>query len=68
MTDRPCPTCGHEDDETLCQCQIDEWLASPEGRSMHALYKAEKAAGLLRPQAEIDEELRQAGRGHLVRR
>lgn len=39
-----------------------------EEEMMRSLYEAEKRAGLLRPQSEIDQDLIDAGRGHLVRR
>ncbi len=61
-----CPTCGDEfdpDEGGMCSCEEQR-----EAAKWAALYRGEKAAGLLRPQEELDRELREAGRGHLVRR
>lgn len=62
MTARPCPVCDHEDDETLCDCEFSVAMAR-----YRPLYEAERAAGIFRPQHEIGQDLRNAGRGHLVR-
>lgn len=37
-----------------------------EMRKLYQLYKAERDMGLLRPQEEIDQDIRDAGRGHLL--
>lgn len=50
------------DDDILCTCR-----EQAEIRHWYALWEGERAAGLLRPKAELDQELRDAGRGHLVR-
>lgn len=65
-----CDTC-HQPAESvneagMCdECHDDH--AKAEAEKLRPLYEAEKAAGLTRPQEAIDEDLRIAGRGHLVR-
>lgn len=66
-----CETCRREvesvNEADMCEDCHDAWLAKEEAY-WRPLYEAEKAAGLLRPQSELDQELIDAGRGHLVRR
>lgn len=56
-----------------CECDVDyccpqcEAMEAAEFKRLKDLYEAEKRAGLLRPQTELDQELRDAGRGHLVK-
>ena len=56
-----------ECDETRV-CPECEEAADAELLKMWKLYQGEKRAGLLRPQEEIDRDIIDAGRGHLVRR
>lgn len=68
-----CDTCGNsvDEDEIGCwenqQCNtcFDAWLAK-EIAYWKPRYEAEKAAGLLKGNADLAAELRDAGRGHLV--
>lgn len=64
-----CDNCGDKvetvgEDEICDECR-DEWSAEQEKR-FRPLYEAEKRAGILRTKEELDQELRDAGRGHLV--
>lgn len=67
------PTCGNcgdkvesvGEDEICDECR-GEWNAE-QAKRLRPLYEAEKRSGLLRPKEELDKELREAGRGHLVR-
>ena len=54
-----------ECDETR-RCDECEEAAEAEMQRMFELYRAEKRAGLLRPQEEIDRDIEEAGRGHLL--
>ena len=46
---------------------MEDHRQDEELRELYALYKGEASAGLHKPQSELDAELRDAGRGHLVR-
>ena len=46
---------------------MEDHRQDEELRELYALYKGEASAGLHKPQEELDAELRDAGRGHLVR-
>ena len=69
-----CETCGEEidpDEESIsetgdCETCMDARFKREYAR-LKPLYDAEKRAGLLKPKEELDAELRDAGRGHLVR-
>lgn len=69
-----CDVCGervHPDficwDTDECDTCADERFQR-EYAHLKPLYEAEKAAGLTKTKEGLDEDLRQAGRGHLVRR
>lgn len=58
-----------------CECDLDYCCPECEAEfyekdlpKLRRQYEAERRAGLLRPQEELDQELRDAGRGHLVRK
>jgi hypothetical protein len=61
MTDRPCPTCGHADDETLCDCE-----QAVEASVWRLLWLGERSAGLV-GNGNPNDAIRDAGRGHLLR-
>jgi hypothetical protein len=61
MTDRPCPICDHEDDETLCDCE-----QAVEAAYWHRLYCGERSAGIV-GNGDTNDAIREAGRGHLLR-
>lgn len=67
-----CEACGeasdpfYMDDEGYCDACLEEHNAEMAGQYL-SLYKAEKRAGLLKSKEELDADLRDAGRGHLVR-
>ena len=50
------------DEGSICESCDDEQSAY-----WKPLYEGEKRAGLLRPQSEINADLKDAGRGHLIR-
>lgn len=65
-----CSSCGEDfgpGDHGFSHCENHREETVAKMKRNWALYQAEKAAGLLRPQEEIDQDIRDAGRGHLVR-
>ena len=70
-----CKNCAMYVDTDFAPMTEDEWCDScdderTEAEKAHylALYEGERRAGLLRPKHEIDADLRDAGRGHLIRK
>lgn len=64
-----CGACGDRVDSVNDADECDECAedrAQAEAAKLRPLYEAEKRAGLLRSKDELDQELRDAGRGHLV--
>lgn len=47
---------------------VDHGITKAEFERMKALYEGEKRAGLHKPREEYEQDLRDAGRGHLIGR
>lgn len=67
-----CDTCGKAlrwddevDEQGECEACATAYHAQ-QARYWRGLREGERRAGLLRPQSEINQDLRDAGRGHLI--